>query len=301
VNLVLPPTWWRLPEWELGYAEAKLRMPASQQELDEQIERIKRHPELLGGTDERELVLNAEIQEPVRFEIGPVLPEVLALDFNDLSQVLGFVRRFGPMGIDEVVLPDWGTDILTPTETIREWVRNAGVRPKDDAALEAVPQRRMSHRTTVAGFQCATGALQGGNAIARELINPDGFSTYRVSEVWPEHSWWNSAPSSESAAKERLKWLIDLGLAFFTVTVEMADPGAPLFVAEPLHSLYARCCVELVESMNAGRPYRACPRCGRYFSRRPDAIYCSDRCKNNAQQERHRKLLTKKKTAKGAK
>lgn len=136
--------------------------------------------------------------------------------------------------------------------------------------------------------------------IARELTDPEGFSNYRVSEAWPERSWWDAAPSNESAAKERLTWIVDLGLAFFTLSVAIVDPGAPPFVAEPLHCLYSRCSVELVESMNAGRPYRQCPRCGRYFSRRPDAVYCGDRCKHNAQQERHRKLHPKK-TAKGAK
>ena len=251
--------------------------------------------------DEREhepkrvLVLNAIEQEPVVSEIGTVLPEVLELDLGNLDQVLHFVRRFGPLGIDEVALPKW--EFMRPEDTIREWVHDARALADEDALEVVPPSQFMAHRTSVTGFQLAAGALQAGNAIAGELIDPAGFSNHRLSDKWPQYTWWDTPPPNESAANERLKWIVDLGLAFFTLSVEMANPTAPLFAAEPQHCLYARCCVELVESMNAGHPYRQCRRCDRYFSRRPDAIYCSDRCKNQAQQQQHRN----RKKMKGAK
>jgi predicted nucleic acid-binding Zn ribbon protein len=302
VDLIMPSTWWRLPDWEMRYAPDKPRPPTSDQDLDDLAHRLKQQP--AEGLDVPldvpvVLVLNAETQEPVTFEVGTVLPEVLALDLNDLDEVLRFVRRFGPLGIDEIAMPEW--EFIGPEDTIREWVHNARALPRDEIAMEIVPRSFMSHRTSVAGFQRAAGALKAGNVIARELIDPAGFSNHRLSEEWPDHTWWGAPPPNESAAKERLKWMVDLGLAFFSLSIEIADPAAPLFAAEPQHCLYARCCVELVESMNAGHPYRQCRRCGRYFSRRPDAIYCSDRCKNQAQQERYRKRHAKKRAMKGAK
>jgi predicted nucleic acid-binding Zn ribbon protein len=273
LDLVLSDTWWRLPNWEMGYAAfwRPRRGPTTSEDPN---------------ATHRELVFDADFQEPVISEIGPILPEVLTLDLDDLEQLLGFVRRYGPLGIDEVALPEW--EFMTREDTIREWVWGARRYGGEDVLEVAPPVPFMAHRTSVAGFQCAAGALQAGNAIARELLNPAGYSSYRLSEAWPDHTWWPEPPPNESTAKERLKWIVDLGLAFFSLSIEMADPAAPLFAAEPQHCLYARCCVELVESMNAGHPYRQCPRCGRYFSRRPDAIYCSDRCKKQVQAARHR-------------
>lgn len=209
----------------------------------------------------------------VEFDLpADVLGHLLNVDLDDPDSILSFIGHFGfmngPQPEDYRDLADFTSGHASTPERAQDY--------STVAASEGIRQ-----------FRTNAAALALAFVIRQELDHGKNFSLARVRKAWPTYAPW-PAPSRRSVAQAMLRQILNAGLAYQALTVESEpqERGVEV-VAQTRYSLFARAVLELIESLDSGRPYKRCLKCGQWFNRqegrgdawsRRDAVYCSRWC-----------------------
>lgn len=233
-------------------------------------------------------------------EIGEVYLELAALDLQDEQAILGFVNRFGPLGVGEEKhaalrgVPGFA-DLLPDTQT-----------PDTPGIDRAVSESGES----IEEFRLATRCIRDAITARRVLEGDEDTAAWQ--SLPTTRSWFDPEPSARSAitapaqsarneaalalsrilnpALQRLHPELLLDTASATPETSPHGPPAPL---------YAICCLELYNHIIEHAQYRICPLCHRRFVRQrgrahaghfksDGIIYCSAHCAKTEASRRYR-------------
>ena len=238
-----PTTWWKLPSYELKPALVS----------DEE-----------GVRQEGWEIDSGQPAAPVRYRLpDPLLPVILDVDVDSNEAILRFVQSYGPLGVTNAAIEagDMADDNATRLE---------------DFDGMNIQQRILGygHFVHVADQQGAIATLGRAQAIAAELAN-DTFNVralFGLSDPWI----WEKPPANKKAAEHQLHWIINTGLSGFALRMKKR-----VLTLEPPLSLFAIACLELVDALSKGLPWRRCARdnCDELFlPNRHDQVFHDIRC-----------------------
>jgi hypothetical protein len=187
---------------------------------------------------------------------GEVAPRLIDLDHADVEQVRGFVLEFGQLAgvfFREALQGDWNAEEVTSAELPGEYVTTS-----------------MSFSEPLDDFQAAAAAIKALALLKQELSRGVEFSLSALSLAWPFGSPW-PCPQTRSDARQLFSNELRRGLLYLSLTLigdrdSDSDPMSLGLTLRP--SLYARCVLEILNSVLADRPYRRCANetCRRTFS-----------------------------------
>ena len=271
-----------------------------------------------------------------------VFPDVEQLDLDDRGAIHEFVSKFGFMNVFREVFTSAiaeftdekggrllyflpiERDMLASatsardrdeagrragglTDLEREWqevAKEAGISPAPPMPDSFAFKEGGPVGEQVQDFRVAASMVRLGSLLIVELHSGRRFSLSRVRIGWPAHCPW-PMPATKTEARKMLEHLLNIGLAYQTISVELSNPGggAGSFSASLLRdtreSLFARITLEFLQALAQGHPIRTCAHCGRSFSHmeggsryrqpRRDAKYCSPPCRTSYNSAAHRR------------
>ena len=241
----IPEFWWRLPDYELK--PHLVGFPPAEEVRQEGWE--------LWSTGER--------SNPIRYRLpDPLLPHLLDVNLDSEEDILQLVRTYGPLGISR---RDLDQGLMTNVRHRPEDFDGTGIRGHTQEFAEAVQ---------VADQQAAIAVLLRAQAIAAELVN-DAFNVRALRGL--QDPWiYSEPPANKKAAQDQLQKIINTGLSGF----ELRYVGRELSLEPPL-SLFALACLELVDAVGKGLPWRRCALdgCRQLFQpKRRDKIFHDEGC-----------------------